>query len=925
MAYKTYNGIKLFSYDDSLDQPVQRQNSQPQQNSNPLGSFFNWIGDTAGAIGNTVKDTVGAVGSFFATDAANKTRENIVKANQEKLDNIAKKYGFNSYNEISDDAWENNNEMKEELKKASSENTKSLKDLGDAYKNNWAVKNTANVKQGDYGANAIKTWNTLADVLTAPVSMPASIALNAGQGYLSALGDELQGKDVVADPLGNGQAVNSSINLGNVAKQGTANALAGAAGAAAGGVTGKIGGKLAGSNNLLGKTAGTILNSNIGRGAISGAAGGATGAGAATAFEGGDLGQVLANAATGAQQGAGQGAVMSGAMSLGNRAINGIKNKVNGIEKSNVVEAPETRRTQTEATDKEMEQIFGTEGNKKIEKKNLLQKVGSDLENVSKSTKYGQLLGSLDKNTAKRAIETGAIDTLTDMGIKPRDYGAYAETSSYVNGVVDKLAKKSGVKVVDPELPTVLKNLPETSDIAMSETALKKYNQKIKSIMPDGNTPDEYSAATLLDLSRKFGNSAANITGNADDVKTLRTAFNEVKWKLRDAATEALKKAYITGDDTTAQIAKGLKDLGANQKVIDYYSAPGADGEAPTISDYIARSALFEQGREMSDQYNSMKFSKSANRNGIVNRILDNTGAGEVIDVAAQDLAAPIASGVTKLGGKIVGGLGKAVNKAENVTNRINQAIPTQTSQTNLPYALIGRLSGTEEGREAAQNPQTYANPTNLEQQLGNSAIMTGDTSYVGTANTGVGNYGGGMSTSSYGGGYSGTGNNMLDRLVGGMENALNAGDVAAFSQLADIYNTLSKVYGATSGSSTGSQKLSATQQRANAAMNSLQRLSSMTPDLGYNLSGIPVVGDIATLGGNAYEGEAKSLAQQIGYMVSGSNIKAEEAEAIGKAYVPQPFDSEYTRQLKLQRAAEIIQQYQNGTTDDTANIAYAY
>jgi hypothetical protein len=191
----------------------------------------------------------------------------------------------------------------------------------------------------------------------------------------------------------------------------------------------------------------------------------------------------------------------------------------------------------------------------------------------------------------------------------------------------------------------------------------------------------------------------------------------------------------------------------------------------------------------------------------------------------------------------------------------------------------------------------------------------------------GYDNYGTTMGTGTgYGNSYSGTGNNMLDRLVVGMENALNAGDVSAFSQLADIYNTLSKVYGVTtSGSSTGSQKLSATQQRANAAMNSLQRLSGMTPDLGYNLSGIPIVGDIATLGGNAYEGEAKSLAQQIGYMVSGSNIKAEEAEAIGKAYVPQPFDSEYTRQLKLQRAAEIIQQYQNGTADDTANIAYAY
>ena len=89
-----------------------------------------------------------------------------------------------------------------------------------------------------------------------------------------------------------------------------------------------------------------------------------------------------------------------------------------------------------------------------------------------------------------------------------------------------------------------------------------------------------------------------------------------------------------------------------------------------------------------------------------------------------------------------------------------------------------------------------------------------------------------------------------------------------------------------------------------------------MNPDLGYNLSGIPLIGNIATLGGNDYQSEASSLAQQIGYMVSGANIKKEEAEAIGKAYVPQPFDSEQTRKNKLQRAYEIIAQYQNNVVE---------
>ena len=149
------------------------------------------------------------------------------------------------------------------------------------------------------------------------------------------------------------------------------------------------------------------------------------------------------------------------------------------------------------------------------------------------------------------------------------------------------------------------------------------------------------------------------------------------------------------------------------------------------------------------------------------------------------------------------------------------------------------------------------------------------------------------------------------------MTAAIDADDVNAFASLYNMYqDSLANLQKQVSASASP-QKITATQQRANAAMNSLSRLSNMTPDLGYNLSGIPIIGGIATLGGNDYESEAKSLAQQIGYMVSGANIKEEEAYNIGKAYVPQPFDSEQTRKNKLNRAYEIIRQYQNGYAVD--------
>lgn len=235
----------------------------------------------------------------------------------------------------------------------------------------------------------------------------------------------------------------------------------------------------------------------------------------------------------------------------------------------------------------------------------------------------------------------------------------------------------------------------------------------------------------------------------------------------------------------------------------------------------------------------------------------------------------------------------------------------TQPSVVNPQdfYNLIGRSQGVYQGTVV---------PSNLEQTLANQASnsnIQGQDMY----STGFGTTGTSQSLSGANNGISGTSygttqtrNNPLDTISQAMELALQAGDANAFSQLMGLYNDAYKIYGQTE--ETQSQtKLTATQQRANAAMNSLQRLSGMTPDTGYNLSGIPIIGNIATFGGNSYEAEAKSLAQQIGYMVSGANIKESEAENIGKAYVPQPFDSEQTRQQKLQRAAEIIQQYQNG------------
>jgi hypothetical protein len=285
---------------------------------------------------------------------------------------------------------------------------------------------------------------------------------------------------------------------------------------------------------------------------------------------------------------------------------------------------------------------------------------------------------------------------------------------------------------------------------------------------------------------------------------------------------------------------------------------------------------------------------------------------------AAEDL------GKTNLGNRIQDVSGQPVNPQVATPAELANTVADYNPATQL-YNAIGRtegLSNIDQARtanylnDAAQDmnaeagympplgvsTSTYGAPTTSTSVYDTMAGTASEPTATATA----------PASNNY---FQPTGDYWTDTIARALTSAINADDVTAFASLYKMYqDALSKIQTASSDASSANsnQKITATQQRANAAMNSLGRISKMTPDLGYNLSNIPIIGDIATFGGNDYEAEAKSLAQQIGYMVSGANIKEEEAYNIGKAYVPQPWDSEQTRQNKLQRAYEIIQQYQN-------------
>lgn len=445
-----------------------------------------------------------------------------------------------------------------------------------------------------------------------------------------------------------------------------------------------------------------------------------------------------------------------------------------------------------------------------ITQRNKLQSIGEQLKNASKTQKYGALYDSLDAKTASRAVKTGAPEALSKLGVRPENYLESAKTSNYINKVVTDLAEKSGVKVNAPTLATDLS--ADNLDVLMSDTAAKKYDSYIKKIIPDGTTPDEYSAGYLLKKSRELGEKAANLRGNTDDVYSLRQALTDAKYKLRDIATNALEKAEITGDLTNDNVAKGLAKIGANEKIQDYYTE-AVDGKAPSISDYIRRSSLFEQARDMGNQIEAEKYTRSASKvaTNPITKVWNASGLDEPVNAVLKNTVAPIAGGITRLAGGIVEGAGNAIAKAKGSisNNGGTSVVRTSMSEPKVPvapsaqtqiYDLIGRnegLSNAEQARtanyltEAVQETQQPTTQT-LEQLVApNSGVPNGSNSVynsvMATPNANMTSANSGATNTGY---FPQTGDYWTDILGSAMSAAIDADDVNAFAALYGMYQS---------------------------------------------------------------------------------------------------------------------------------------
>ena len=291
-----------------------------------LSGLFNGLKERGSDILNTVKNIEKTKYGWLNQIGANKSIENAQKDDSARRNEIAKKYGFNSYSEainsdkVGDDFW---NEIK-----ANNEQTKqNLKAKTDAYRNNFT--DVTKVNTNEAKGQALNTIDSVLGLLPGG----AGVVANVAGGGISGVGDEYkaagrEGRDV---------------DWSNAGKNALVGMASGTAGSIGGSAVGKVAGKLGGS------TVGKLVGSNVARGTIGGAASGAVGGAVGAALNGGTLEDALLAAKEGAKAGAIGGGTMASVMGLGGTALDKIRNRGTTAQAIEPVDAQIVQKNRIEA------------------------------------------------------------------------------------------------------------------------------------------------------------------------------------------------------------------------------------------------------------------------------------------------------------------------------------------------------------------------------------------------------------------------------------------------------------------------------------------------------------------------------------------------------------------------------------------------
>jgi hypothetical protein len=562
-------------------------------------------------------------------------------------------------------------------------------------------------------------------------------------------------------------------------------------------------------------------------------------------------------------------------------------------------------------------------------KRNYLQVIGDNLQDTSQVTRDASVYGKLKGNTADEMIRKGAVDNLrNNYGYSPDDYKQAAAVSTAVNKWYDNEIKTSGATANIQDLGERLRSAG--GDYILPEKYEKAFAQEIGSALSQANVHDSNSmtmySADGLEKAAKYleqkeqklrrtslgGSKAAQGTLDPNDGK-LAERYREARMILRDEVNNMID----LDDITRKNLSKVLDDLGATD------AAKQQILSANNFAEVKAATSPLEDARTMYNQMRSSGMKRGANADNstsVGTQIVSKTGLSGVIDALGKpirDMAAGaenMAGRAISAAGDIIGGdgiqgvggkAGKLAGKAAEMFNN-----DTFSGREISPIARQGQTQTI--GDVAARQLSRQAGLGAMQQQDRQNAIQNATQEAQGIQN----NYENSMlqAQQMYNQAQQAQGAipSSLDRISAGMERALAAGDIDAYSTLANLYKQAAQMYKLQNPTATQSEAkaLSANQSKALAGLQQLQDLRGMRPGVRTALANSPLAGVVDITGGDDYSNQAKSLALTLGYLQSGANITPREAENIGRAYIPSAYDSENVRQQKLSRAEQLLRNY---------------
>ena len=552
-------------------------------------------------------------------------------------------------------------------------------------------------------------------------------------------------------------------------------------------------------------------------------------------------------------------------------------------------------------------------------KRNFLQKAGDTLQETGQATKDSQVYSKLKGNTAEEMARKNSVERLRELGFNSTDYDKAANLSEVVNKYYDDAVKQTKTPIEAPQIRNIAREVAD--DLHISSANRSDLEKLVGTMLDDAvkhdgklsaYSMDRYTPADLEKVAKQLGQKAENITttnygGRKKAIRNLTPDNEEYARALGEVRNRIRNEIGEMADYNEAELVARMKNAGATQKQIDYVT------QNHTLRGAKAQTSLFEDARTMNQQIKSDAFKRGANATNstnIVTQVANASGASGLVNTIARPVANAIGSaekGVGKVlsaaGNKLAGvsngeageTAGKIASTAKNIASKAGEKIAGATSSLNNDTLANLALGGFDTlGNQAGKftNKQLGSTTANAAQNRLESArtLANAQADY----DNALADYQASEAQTNALTQQMQQSQSQLGRIEQAMQLALNAGDITAYSQLADLYKQAAEIESLANPTAKANADLSSSQKtklnEIDTSMNTLNQLKNAYEQAG---GGKGLVGNLSEFANSITGGAANrnlatynDLKNSLGMAIVKNIVSVGGTEQDAKRYV---------------------------------------